>query len=41
MVAVLGINVAFTGLLTPGDVGPLGLAGMLLGVLGSFLAPSG
>ena len=39
--AVLGILVALTGLLTPGDVGPLGLAEMLLGVLGSSLAPTG
>ena len=37
MVSVLGILVALTGLLTPGDVGPLGLAGMLLGALGFFL----
>ncbi len=34
---MLGILVALTGLLTPGDVGPLGLAGMLLGALGYFL----
>lgn len=34
---MLGILVALTGLLTPGDVGPLGLAGMLLGALGFFL----
>ncbi len=34
---MLGILVALAGLLTPGDVGPLGLAGMLLGALGYFL----
>ena len=37
MVSVLGILVALTGLLTPRGVGPLGLAGMLLGALGFFL----
>jgi hypothetical protein len=37
LVAVLGILVALTGLLTPGDVGPLGLEGVLLGALGFFL----
>jgi hypothetical protein len=37
VVSVLGILVALTGLLTPGDVGPLGLAGMLLGALGFFV----
>ena len=37
MISVLGILVALTGLLTPGDVGPLGFAGMVLGMLGFFL----
>lgn len=37
VVSMLGILVALTGLLTPGDVGPLGLAGVLLGALGFFL----
>lgn len=37
MVSVFGILVALTGLLTPADIGPLGLAGMLLGTLGFFL----
>ena len=37
MVSVFGILVALTGLLTPGGIGPLGLAGMLLGALGFFL----
>ena len=37
MVSMLGILVALTGLLTLGDVGPLGLAGVLLGALGFFV----
>jgi hypothetical protein len=37
VVSMLGILVALTGLLTPGGVGPLGLAGMLLGALGFFV----
>jgi hypothetical protein len=37
VVSVLGLLVALTGLLTPGDVRPLGLAGILLEVLGFFL----
>lgn len=41
VVAVLRILVALSGLLTPGDVGPLGLAGMLLGALGFSLVPTG
>ena len=37
MVSVLGMLVALAGLFTPGDVGPLGLVGMLLGTLGLVL----
>ncbi len=37
MLSVLGMLVALAGLFTPGDVGPLGLAGMWLGVLGLVL----
>ena len=38
---MLGILVALSGLLTPGDVGSLRLAGMLLGALGFSLVPTG
>jgi hypothetical protein len=37
VVSVLGMLVALAGLFTPGDPGPLGLAGMLLGTLGLAL----
>jgi hypothetical protein len=37
VVSVLGMLVALAGLVTPGDVGPLGLTGMLLGTLGLAL----
>ncbi len=37
MVSVLGMLVALAGLFNPGDVGPLGLVGMLLGTLGLVL----
>ena len=37
VVSVLGMLVALAGLFTPGDVGPLGLVGMLLGTLGLAL----
>lgn len=37
VLSVLGILVALAGLFIPGDVGPLGLVGMLLGVLGVVL----
>ncbi len=37
MLSVLGILVALAGMFTPGDVGPLGLAGILMGALGFAL----
>ena len=37
MVSVLGMLVALAGLFNPGDVGPLGLVGLLLGTLGLVL----
>ena len=37
VVSVLGILMALAGLFIPGDVGPLGLVGMMLGVLGVVL----
>jgi hypothetical protein len=37
VVSVLGMLVALAGLFTPGDAGPLGLVGMLLGTLGLVL----
>ncbi len=37
VISVLGILVALAGALTPSDVGPIGVAGMLLGALGLVL----